>query len=89
MLKESPIALAKAVKNQAELEGMRGAHVRDGLAMVLALSKLERDIAEGQEISEVEVDQRVTEFRAKQDKFVGMYCTTTVFHNATTNALGS
>lgn len=51
---------------------MRDAHVRDGVAMVLALSKLERDIAEGQEISEVEVDHRVTEFRAKQDKFVGM-----------------
>lgn len=72
VLNDSPIALAKGVKNQAELRGMRDAHVRDGVAMVLALSKLERDIAEGQEISEVEVDHRVTEFRAKQDKFVGM-----------------
>lgn len=67
----SPIALAKGVKNQAELEGMRAAHVRDGVAMVLALSRLERDIAAGQTISEVDVDQRTTASRAQEEKFVG------------------
>lgn len=67
----SPIALAKGVKNQAELEGMRAAHVRDGVAMVLALSTLECDVAAGQTISEVDVDQRTTASRAQQDKFVG------------------
>lgn len=69
--KPSPISLAKGVKNQAELEGMRAAHVRDGVAMVLALSRLERDVAAGQTISEVDVDLRTTASRAQQDKFVG------------------
>ena len=69
--KTSPVAAAKGVKNHAELQGMREAHIRDGVAMVLALSKLERDVSEGHQISEVEVDARITEFRAKQDKFVG------------------
>lgn len=69
--KPSPIALAKGVKNEAELEGMRAAHIRDGVAMVLALSRLERDVAAGQTISEVDVDIRTTASRARQDKFVG------------------
>lgn len=50
---------------------MRAAHVRDGVAMVLALSELERDVAMGQKISEVDVDARTTASRAKQDKFLG------------------
>ncbi|CAM9489667.1 unnamed protein product [Ascophyllum nodosum] len=70
--KTSPVAAAKGVKNHAELQGMREAHIRDGVAMVLALSKLERDVSEGHQISEVEVDARITEFRAKQDKFVDL-----------------
>lgn len=63
------------MKNQAELEGMRAAHVRDGVAMVLALSRLERDVAAGQTISEVDVDTRTTASRARQDKFVGEHNT--------------
>lgn len=69
--KPSPIQAAKGVKNAAELEGMRAAHVRDGVAMVHALSRLERDVAEGLTVSEVDVDHRITASRAKQDKFLG------------------
>ncbi|CAM9423954.1 unnamed protein product [Sphacelaria rigidula] len=68
--KPSPIQAAKGVKNAAELEGMRAAHVRDGVAMVHALSRLERDVAEGLTVSEVDVDHRITASRAKQDKFL-------------------
>lgn len=50
---------------------MRAAHVRDGVAMVLALSRLERDVAAGQVITEVDVDERTTAARAQQAKFVG------------------
>lgn len=69
--KPSPVSLAKGVKNESELEGMRAAHVRDGVAMVLALSRLERDVAAGQLITEVDVDERITAARAQQAKFVG------------------
>ncbi|CAN0368130.1 unnamed protein product [Pylaiella littoralis] len=70
--KPSPLALAKGVKNESELEGMRAAHVRDGVAMVLALSRLERDVAAGQVITEVDVDERTTTARAQQAKFVDL-----------------
>lgn len=52
---------------------MRAAHVRDGVAMVLALSRLERDVAAGQVITEVDVDERTTAARAEQAKFVGKH----------------
>lgn len=39
--------------------------------MVLALSVLERDIAAGEIVSEVDVDRRISASRAKQDRFVG------------------
>lgn len=39
--------------------------------MVLALSKLERDVAAGHVITEVDVDERTTGERARQEKFVG------------------
>ncbi|CAM9865217.1 unnamed protein product [Ectocarpus sp. 13 AM-2016] len=64
--------MAKGIKNAPELEGMRAAHVRDGVAMVLALSRLERDVAAGQVITEVDVDQRATTARSQQDKFVDL-----------------
>lgn len=67
----SPVALAKGIKNERELEGMRAAHVRDGVAMVLALSRLERDVAAGVELTEVDVDERITAARARQEKFLG------------------
>lgn len=69
--KPSPVALAKGIKNDRELEGMRAAHVRDGVAMVLALSRLERDVAAGVELTEVDVDKRITAARARQEKFLG------------------
>ncbi|XP_058069117.1 aminopeptidase P1 [Magnolia sinica] len=34
LLQQSPLALAKAVKNPVELEGLRKAHIRDGAAVV-------------------------------------------------------
>lgn len=34
LLQQSPLALAKALKNPVELEGLRNAHIRDGAAVV-------------------------------------------------------
>ena len=42
----SPIALRKAVKNAAEIDGMREAHLEDGLAMEQFLFWLERNIGQ-------------------------------------------
>ena len=70
----SPIALLKACKNAAEISGMREAHVRDGAALVEFLCWLETQVtaAGGQPLNEVSVAARLEQFRAQNDKFVGL-----------------
>lgn len=42
--KPSPVAAAKAVKNPAELAGMREAHLRDAVALAETLHHLEQEV---------------------------------------------
>lgn len=42
LLKQSPLALAKALKNPTELDGLRKAHIRDGAAVVQYLAWLDK-----------------------------------------------
>ncbi|KAI4386740.1 hypothetical protein MLD38_004647 [Melastoma candidum] len=44
ILKQSPIALAKALKNPVELDGLRNAHIRDGAAVVQYLVWLDNQM---------------------------------------------
>lgn len=62
--KPSPIVLMKACKNSAELAGMRACHIRDGAAESHFLSWLSEELLL-RDISEVEVDERITAFRAE------------------------
>eukprot|EP00612_Vaucheria_litorea_P004580 CAMPEP_0171461600 /NCGR_PEP_ID=MMETSP0945-20130129/5981_1 /TAXON_ID=109269 /ORGANISM="Vaucheria litorea, Strain CCMP2940" /LENGTH=590 /DNA_ID=CAMNT_0011987975 /DNA_START=258 /DNA_END=2030 /DNA_ORIENTATION=- len=70
MTKVSPISMAKAVKNSAELEGMRNAHVRDGAAMAEFLCFLEKELKSGRKITEYEIDSILTSHRSKRDFFL-------------------
>ena len=45
MEKPSPISAAKAVKNAAELEGMREAHLRDSVALATTFHWLEEEVS--------------------------------------------
>ena len=65
----SPIPLAKAVKNEAELAGMMEAHLRDGVAMASFWCWLEKQAAEGKEHDEYEIGEVVSSFRARQPGF--------------------
>lgn len=42
--KPSPVAASKAVKNPAELAGMREAHLRDAVALAETLYHLEQEV---------------------------------------------
>jgi Xaa-Pro aminopeptidase len=42
--KPSPVAAAKAVKNEAELAGMREAHLRDAVALAETFHHLEQEV---------------------------------------------
>lgn len=60
----SPVPLKKAVKTQAEIEGMREAHLEDGLAVEKFLFWLEGELKE-REVPEWEAAQYLQERRAE------------------------
>nr|XP_043620664.1 aminopeptidase P2 [Erigeron canadensis] len=70
LCKSSPVSLAKAVKNHAELEGMRNSHLRDAAALTEFWSWLEEEMNKNVVLTEVEVADKLLEFRVSQDGFV-------------------
>lgn len=67
----TPVQLAKACKNEAELRGMRAAHLRDGVALSSFLCWIEDYVASGEfTVSEVDAAAKLEEFRAAQDGFL-------------------
>ncbi|XP_022978435.1 probable Xaa-Pro aminopeptidase P isoform X1 [Cucurbita maxima] len=46
LLQQSPLALAKALKNSVELDGLKNAHIRDGAAVVQYLVWLDKQLQE-------------------------------------------
>ncbi|KAI3810551.1 hypothetical protein L1987_20170 [Smallanthus sonchifolius] len=70
LCKSSPVSLAKAVKNHAELEGMRNSHLRDAAALAEFWSWLEEEMNKEVVLTEVEVADKLHEFRASQAGFL-------------------
>ncbi|GAB2280219.1 hypothetical protein Dimus_014862 [Dionaea muscipula] len=68
--RSSPLAVAKAVKNEAEIEGMRNSQLRDAAALAEFWAWLEDEILKGATITEVEITDQLLEFRSKQDGFM-------------------
>ena len=66
----SPVAKLKSIKNQVEIEGYRRAMVKDGVALTRFFKWLEENVYTG-ELTELTVDERLTEFRAEQESFMG------------------
>ena len=71
---QNAITPMKAQKNKAEMEGMRRAHIVDGAAMANFMAWLEETVInQGKAVSEVEIDEVLTGYRAKQPGFVEWY----------------
>ena len=69
--KKSPISMAKAQKNKAEIEGLVEAHLRDGVALAQFLEWLEVAIlGRGETPTEFEISEKLLEFRSHQDGFI-------------------
>ncbi|KAL2490535.1 Metallopeptidase M24 family protein [Abeliophyllum distichum] len=68
--KSSPVCLAKAVKNEAELQGMCNSHLRDAAALAHFWAWLEDEISNGVVLTEVDVADKLLEFRSAQEGFV-------------------
>lgn len=66
--KESPIILAKAVKNATEIAGIREACIKDSIAMTKFFYWLENNI--GNHLTETGVSDKLTAFRAENEGYI-------------------
>lgn len=66
---DSPVVMLRAQKNEAECEGFRQAMLRDGVAMVQFLRRLDEAMASGQRMTERSADELLTSLRAAQPGF--------------------
>ncbi|HXE65692.1 MAG TPA: M24 family metallopeptidase, partial [Rhodanobacteraceae bacterium] len=65
-----PITVAKARKTAKEMEHVREAMRRDGVALVRGARWLEESLKRGERLTELDVDARLRELRAQQPGFV-------------------
>lgn len=70
---KSPIEDLKSIKNNVELKGARIAHLKDGRALCKFFAWLEDElINKSNLIDEIQADDKLTEFRKKEENFVGL-----------------
>jgi len=68
----SPLTMAKSLKNEVELDGVRQSHIRDGVALTAFLHWLEQTVrADPGSFSEYDVAQKIEEFRGSMADHVG------------------
>lgn len=66
----SLIALPKAVKNLRQIEGTRNAMARDGVALVKLFMEVERRLAAGETLTELDMAELGTKFRSEGALYV-------------------
>ncbi len=66
----SEIEILKACKSKRDLEMLQDVHVRDGVAMVKFMYWLEQTLKGGNTTSELEVAQKLHDFRAEQKNYL-------------------
>lgn len=52
---DSPLALPKAIKNEIQMQGIRDAHVRDGVYMVRSIKEIKEIVESGRPLTEIGV----------------------------------
>lgn len=68
---KSPVPLRKAVKNDIEIEGMREAHIEDGIAMEKFFYWLERQMETGSIVNESDAAAMLGDLRAEIEGYRG------------------
>lgn len=66
----SPVAILKSIRNEQEMDGLRAAMHRDGIALVKFLKWLEEAVPTGKE-TELSIDKKLHAFRAEQALYKG------------------
>lgn len=67
----NPSTAMKAIKSPAELEHVRATMRADGVALVRAFARVERALAGGDTLTELDIDTILLEERARHPEFVG------------------
>lgn len=78
----NPSTLAKSRKSEPEAQFVREAMARDGAAMCAFYAWFEQALARGERITELTIDERLSEQRARQPGFVGLSFSTIAGFNA-------
>lgn len=66
---ENPTILMKAIKNEVEVENIRKAHIKDGIAHTKFMHWLKQNIGKIK-ITEISASDKLEEFRAEQEHFL-------------------
>jgi len=66
-----PADSLKSVKNETEIEGIRNAMRKDGVAMVKLLIDLEKSIENGETITELDVEDKLQKYHSEQEFYFG------------------
>ena len=66
---QSAAAMLKAVKNPVQIEGVRNAMLRDGVAMVESLKEIEETVASGGHLTEIGVARILSKYRSRKDLY--------------------
>lgn len=71
LLKDSPIALPKSIKNSVEIKGMKNAYLKDSVAIVEFFYWLKNEVAKGNDITELSSVAKLEEFKSAQEGYKG------------------
>lgn len=66
----SPVDLAKAVKNEVEIEGFRKAYIQDGIVHTRFFKWIEDEMAAGRKITESDASDKLHELRSAMPDFL-------------------
>lgn len=66
---ENPIILMKSIKNEVEIQNIRKAHLKDGIAYTKFMIWLKKNVGK-QQITELSASEMLESFRAEQDGFL-------------------
>jgi Xaa-Pro aminopeptidase len=75
IVKVTPVALAKVVKNATEISGFVQCHIRDGAALCAFFAWLEKELEAGNLVTELSAAEKLLHFRSLMTHFVGSYGT--------------
>ncbi|NUF31944.1 aminopeptidase P family protein [Acinetobacter oleivorans] len=78
----NPSTLLKSRKHESEIAHIRHAMLKDGVALCHFFHWLEKTLHQGESISELTIDEKITAFRAEQEGFIGPSFSTIAGFNA-------